>query len=393
MVETDEFQSLEDRWEALLQEAGVGHNVFSTWLWLSTWWKHYHSSKKPMIIHAEEDGRILAIAPLMSCTYRMKGLAKVRKLEVMGGDVSEYRDILISERGRECLNGMASYLTHHVGRWDWIEAKDVSDASNIVHLSKMYDSGYLRSLHIRRRPTHICPYIWLGKPYSQIIKERSHNLRKNLRKGARQLGEIHKLGLSRYDELGLSPKEAFESFVKLHQKRWAAKGMRGLFAEDGAKSREFHLDISRRFAEKGWLGLYFLTADGEPIAAMHGYEYRQRYCAYLVGLDPDYSRYSVGNLLVMYLVERLSARGFSELDFARGDENWKLSWTDSYRVNLELRLVRKDPMSRLYDYVTWSHTFVELGKELGISLRRCPDSEAGARSKRSPVVATIRRRS
>lgn len=72
----------------------------------------------------------------------------------------------------------------------------------------------------------------------------------------------------RYDKIG-TVEEAMTIFFELHQKRQMAKGNSGVFSDGDKKS--VHTDVANAFAEKGWLGLFFLTFNGQPVSAVYSY--------------------------------------------------------------------------------------------------------------------------
>ena len=46
-----------------------------------------------------------------------------------------------------------------------------------------------------------------------------------------------------------------------------AKGNSGVFSDGDKKS--VHTDVANAFAEKGWLGLFFLTFNDQPVSAVY----------------------------------------------------------------------------------------------------------------------------
>ena len=67
-----DFISLKNTWDMLLEHSS--NEVFSTWEWLSTWWKYFGNNKKLLILLAKENDRIVGIAPLMYSIDRVFGV-------------------------------------------------------------------------------------------------------------------------------------------------------------------------------------------------------------------------------------------------------------------------------------------------------------------------------
>ena len=106
------FQALNAEWDELLK-ASSADSPFLTWEWLWSWWKHLAADGTLHILAFRDRDRLVAIAPLMSRTLRVAGLAPVRVLEFLGtGSVgSDYLDLIV-RRGQEAeaLGAFADYL-------------------------------------------------------------------------------------------------------------------------------------------------------------------------------------------------------------------------------------------------------------------------------------------
>jgi CelD/BcsL family acetyltransferase involved in cellulose biosynthesis len=368
--EISNFEDLEDDWGHLLEKNVLGNNVFLTWEWLSTWWKHFGNDRKLLLLRVEDDNQVLAIAPLMLSKYKLPGFGSFKKIEFLGAGHSDYHNFIVLERENECLTAMMNYLDRNIVDWDWIELKEVPEptatAGCIDRLS--LDSSF--KLGIRKRVCEICPYVSLPDSFSILMKRLGKNARQNLNKYMRRIEEKHKVELRRYDEARLSVEEAMELFIKLHEKRWASEGLPGAFRSKEDNFRNFHMKVAECFARKGWLGLYFLTANDEPVSVQYTFEYGKKMYYYLAGFDPAYSQYSVGNLMVRCLLERCITNGFQEYDMMRGDEAYKIQWTSTFRRNLEIRLVREGRFTGFCNWVTWNKTVTDLAARLKLSLNK-----------------------
>lgn len=110
--------SLRDPWNDLLQRSN--HTVFSTWEWVYTWWRHFGNNRRLIILLAEEDNKLIGIAPLMYSVHSMFGLRQ-GKIEFIGTRpttnaafiedeqnsaidvVANYNDFIIEEGYETCL--------------------------------------------------------------------------------------------------------------------------------------------------------------------------------------------------------------------------------------------------------------------------------------------------
>jgi CelD/BcsL family acetyltransferase involved in cellulose biosynthesis len=318
-----DFIALKDVWNKLL--LSCDHSVFSTWEWLSVWWKHFNNGKKLKILLIEEGNEIIAIAPMMFNVHSNFGF-KRGAIEFLGTPESDYCNFLITKEYKQCQKLLLSYLKESSENWASIDLTDVpSHASNIGDLTLDLSPHFLCN----------CYYISLPKTYDEFLKNLGHNTRYKLRKDMRRLSQNYKL-----DFVDCSTTQSIQYGISwlfnLHQKRWVQKGYEGAFADP--KTCEFHQEIAHVFANKDWLVLSVLKLSDLEVAAIYGYKYNGKFYQYLNGVDPnpDYFKYGVGNQLTAYNISKCIDSGIFEVDFLRGDEQYKTRWTKQRRKNIEL---------------------------------------------------------
>jgi CelD/BcsL family acetyltransferase involved in cellulose biosynthesis len=77
--------------------------------------------------------------------------------------------------------------------------------------------------------------------------------------------------------------------------------------------------------QNGNLELIFLAVEGQPVAAMWQFVYRDRVLLYNSGLDAgQYGALSPGIVLLTYSVEHAIQEDYKVYDFLQGDETYKL---------------------------------------------------------------------
>lgn len=341
---SDQFYELEPKWNELLEKS-KDKNPYLTWEYLSTCWKHFGNGKKLRILVVRHNNEENAIAPFKQSCYSFMGKLNYEVIEPLGYRCADYTGLLLAERERDCLKLVLEYLIEH-GDWDFIYLYDVPGTSIVPELlPKKLDSNRLK---LGLSVGAICPYIIIPESFDALFNDLRSKFRKNLRRGLRQLQEKHKVKFERYENFG-SAEHAMKIFFKLHQERWKSRQMLGVF--NTSKTCNFFTDVAKRFSEKGWLALYFLTVDGNPVAATYNHLYNQKMYFVLGGSDPDYDRYSVGHLLIQKTIEHCVLNKIREFDFLKGGESYKFDWTKTYRRNLRIRFVnRKKKMSRVYDF-------------------------------------------
>jgi len=372
--EIGEFDSLRDYWNAVLERNSLGdNNIFLTWEWLSTWWKYFGKGRKLLILTVKDNKEILAIAPLMLSEYKLLRFGNLRRIEFLGNPHSDYHNFIITKKEKECLKNLLIYLTERVQDWNWMEFKEIRGSTSTISLLYSFLYDLPSDFKITQRICNLCPYISLPASFDILMKNLTKNMRQNLNKYLRRIRERYNVTFRRYDEIGFSVKEAMDIFIRLHQKRWNARGLPGAFEDE--RFRGFHMEVAHLFAKRSWLGLYFLMLNGEPVSAQYAFEYKRKIYYYLAGFDPSFSNFSVGNLTTMFLLKECIKKGFKEYDMMRGDEAYKMMWTRKCKRNYEIRIVRKDFYSRLINWATSTNALIKLAGKLGISLKSSPTSK------------------
>jgi len=335
-----EFHDLREDWNNVLKKC-KDNNVFLTWEWLSTWWKHYGTGRKLLILLAENENKIVSIAPLMNSVDKLLGF-KLRKIEFLGSKHTDYHNFLLAKQKEKSLKLFLSYLNKI--SWDCMELKEIPEtAESIFLLRKLHSQNFMFSEEVSGQ----CPYINLPKSWETFYKELRGNKRSTLGRCLRALSKRYEVKFSKHSNIESLP-EAMKTFCILHEKRWRSKGLPGSFQED-PKFRNFLLDISQLFAKKDWLNLSFLTVNDEPISSVLCFEYNETLYGYHGGFDPNYSKFSVGNLLIMFLIKDAIRRGLTKFDFLKGAETYKYTWNALVRNNIEARCIKNRFLPIIYD--------------------------------------------
>jgi CelD/BcsL family acetyltransferase involved in cellulose biosynthesis len=324
--------------------------VFSTWEWLTTWWKHFGSNKKLLILLAEENGIPIGIAPLMYSNLRVYGF-RIRKIEFIGTPKSDYNNFILTQKSEQCIKLFLEHAYQSFQKkWDSIELDDISEPSTLKVLQKT--EGQLQT--VSSRSLHECFYINLPKSYNSLYNQLEYKFRQNLRRSMRNLEKSHKVEFVDYS----TPDESatgMQTLFDLHQKRWTIKGEEGAFANPGV--RRFNLEIANLFAQLGWLSLDSLNVEGVPVASAYGFNYNFKFYYYLHGIDPAYHRYSVGNLLVVNLLKKCIEKQLKEFDFLRGDESYKGRWASLSRKNYNIILTKRKFSAKAQNWFVRTYSY------------------------------------
>jgi CelD/BcsL family acetyltransferase involved in cellulose biosynthesis len=79
-----------------------------------------------------------------------------------------------------------------------------------------------------------------------------------------------------------------------------------------------------------------LKVDDKIVGYRYGFLYKQRFYDWNTSFDPAYFQYSPGKILVGEAIRSSIENRIEEFDFLRGDEEYKLKWTELSRAIYEL---------------------------------------------------------
>jgi len=339
----DEFLDSRTEWNFALQRS-LDNHIFLTWEWLSCWWKHYGNKRDFIVVTINKGEKILAAAPLMNTEYNIFGM-KLRKIEFIGTPASDYQSFLLTVKNPEYTRTIINYVTRIAPDWDCFEFEEVPTDSETA--------GVLRTISrepfkLKEEISTLCPYIVLPSTFEDYFKGLGSNWRRNMRRWGKKLNRDFKVEFNICNSTETID-EALRTFFDLHEKRWRSQGEPGAFADK--TFCDFHHDVARSFAEKGWLNLCFLTLNDEPVSTVYAFKYSQKMFNYLSGFDPQYSEYRVGHLVFLYLIKHSINNGIEEFDFMRGDESYKRLWNPVIRRNLKLGAIRKTFVPIVYSWI------------------------------------------
>jgi CelD/BcsL family acetyltransferase involved in cellulose biosynthesis len=320
------FEWVREDWAPLL-DVSPSRSLFLTWEWLSTWWRHLSGGRSLRLLVVRSHGEAVAIAPLSVRPPQWTRLSPMRALEFMGtGSVgSDYLDLIIKP----------GYERQAV----FAIADDLRRRRLMLELSQMNRTGCLAAELARQlgrygwtereQATAVCPWIKLsGHTWDSYLATLGQGHRSNLR---RQLKLLNQRFEVRFEQVRSEEErgEALQHLIMLHGLRWQERGGSNALHEPGL--RAFHEDFSRLALERGWLRLFVLRLNGQPVAALYGFRFGRVFYFYQSGFDPAYATYSMGSVIVGLTIKQAIEEGAEEYDFLHGDEPYKFHWAKEQR--------------------------------------------------------------
>jgi CelD/BcsL family acetyltransferase involved in cellulose biosynthesis len=299
------FDGLSEEWNRL---AELSENVFASWEWVSTWWRHFEQGDLVVRAWRSPNGRLVALIPL----YR-SSLGPLRVLRFLGHDMSsKLGPICAPDEREEAARGLAICLR---------------EVPHDVLLAEMMaaDEGWAALLQgtVRSRvPSPVLPLHDITS-WSAYLASRSSNFRQMLQRKERKLAREHSLVFRLATERSRLDAD-LDTFFALHANRWGAES--SLLSEP--RRVDFHREFATLAFDRGWLRLWFLELDGEPVAGLYGLRFQNTESYYQSGRSKDLRAASLGLVLIAQTIREALADGINEYRLGPGGGRYKYRFTD-----------------------------------------------------------------
>ena len=336
------LSSLGPEWQALFDAANA--SPFLSWEWISAWHKWLGRGKHPRLFCARAGGALVGLLPLGEEERRVKGTsARVRRISFLGEQLggSDYLDVLaLPGYEQECAKALFGHIAERI-EFDILELDGLScDSPSVPWLA--YRFGGATNFEYRIEPRYVCPQVRLDKSWEELLRSssRATYFSRNLRRLSRLQGFDHRV-ITDPDQA----EDAFERFLVLHESSWAGRG--GSSATGLQSLKNFHRDVVVGLARAGWLRFEEIWIEGACRASLYGIGRGERYCYYLSGYDPAWSKYSLGFTVIGLSIAGAVERGVKFYDLLRGVEPYKFYWANETRATFAVLVAADSLPARL----------------------------------------------
>lgn len=293
-------------WTALARRSD---NIFSTWEWADSWWRHLvggEPDEVQLISVREAPAAIVALHRERRGGRLLLRLAGHGVADQLGPVCGPEHLPLASAALDDLIRGGAILLAERLG--------DDRDWEAELHGHVIYQQ--------------VAPSIDLVAEgdWETYLSQRSQKFRKQVRGRARRLQDLGVGYRLAKDPDRLS--DDFEILLALHADQFGPDS--GAFR---GPREAFHREFAAEAQRQGWLRLWFAEIDGEAIAAWYGFRYEGVDYAYQGGRDHRWDRMSVAAAILEHSIRDAFAEGIREYRLLRGGEPYKARYaTADHRV-------------------------------------------------------------
>lgn len=328
----EEFFSLKDDWDRLALNL-ITVNSFD---WMFKWWEQYKEEGDLNILVASDNNIIKGIAPLYTKDMNFFKLFKLKKLCFLGGDISDFLDFLINQDEERDLTfkTLLNYAINNLN-YDYLGLGQINSHypnfdlwQKYVDLFKFEFESY-RECH----KTHLLEY----SSYDEYFKKLSKNRQKDLRRIQNKVNnEFERVEYVFERDINQNDIEIIANINISRQKFLYDKGFQDrfcYFVDD--RKNNFIKDYFCNSNQNDRMIAYLKCNDN--VAAYDLILTNKHTLSFWNGaFDPNYEIYSPAKLLLNEEIKYAFENSFSYFDFMRGNDDYKLHWTNDFSLNYNL---------------------------------------------------------
>lgn len=338
-----DLESIVSRWAELADA-----NPFLHPMWCIPWWQCFRTNdmRLNVILVRDESGAIVGLVPLYLRVSALMG----RELRFLGdGSVcSEYLSILsTAEMREEVVKTLCDWLhqqgcSERRGAWDLLDLDCFSASDEAMQ-------RVARTMSQNGHGTHIdkvmgCWQIDFSKGLEDYISRLSRHRRGKARRLLKQIDTSGNYEV-KWCESPTEIEEFMTTTTQLHQSRWQRVGESGCFADP--RFGRFLRMVAREAMSYGKSHFMQLHYQGMPLTAQFALRTGDTVYSYLVGVNSQTTADSPGMAMNLFLIRDAIARGYSKLDFLRGDEPYKQTLRAERIVTQRLHVFARYPLAQL----------------------------------------------
>ncbi len=293
-----------EEWSRLLAE-GDSDVLSLTWHWCRSWWDTLGSGKL-LLISAERDGRILALAPL----FEIDGM-----IFFAGAGVSDYLDFIGKIESADMLCAMLAAARAQVPDFCGFRFHHVPAKSRTASL--LQEAAPQLGLECHFMNDIAAVEIDLAQERDGVITAISGRMRKREDK-LRQAGAL----VIRQETDLAAIRALLDRFYALHIARWEGTERPSQFRHPS--QRAFLEQFLESVADFGWSRFLWLEWNGELLAATLDWHYRGMQFSGPWCFSHQHAKYSPGQVLLRQMVMAALDAGLHTLDLGTGDQAYKL---------------------------------------------------------------------
>ncbi|TKB07411.1 GNAT family N-acetyltransferase [Desulforhopalus sp. IMCC35007] len=345
--ELDELKSVGKRWSELLTNVNF-NSFFCTYEWITCWWHSFaKEDDRFAVVIGKKGNTIVAIAPLMIRKSSEYGF-RLNILKFIGVPNSDRCDILIQQGENEIIPFLFSFIKKNLKGWDQFHLNEIP----VESLFGKWLTVNCSMVFVEEGSE--CPYVPLGKwiNWDEFYKSLSKKTRLELNN---KNNTLRKEGNSQYHHC-TNPNQNDPNLVIIRELERKSAKAQNITTENLTMVAEQQWEFQQKILNN--CGCYqvllaWLEREGEIIAYLYGYIYKNIYYAYNTAYSGACAKYSPGKLIINETLRYCKDNDIEEFDLLRGATHLKSRWTKHSRKQQNVYFLRNKPINWLYIFAVF----------------------------------------
>ncbi|MEG3222146.1 GNAT family N-acetyltransferase [Vibrio gigantis] len=276
-----------------------------------------NTDSEPVFLLVKNGSKFIAIAALEIRTLKT-AIGKVKVLRFINNNISDYNGI--SYHSETKPSQIVKYIYKSFSSLDF----DLFDFDNLMtddyvnrELLTQLGFHYKFSFLVKKSD---CPMLLLNRFEKDVLKK----VKKDTERCLKRLNENHKVKVVIGEKITSADMDLIVDMKTL---------VYGKHELCDYTNKKIILDAIENGIDYDFS---YLVCDDEIIAYHFGFVDSNTFYYYVPTFKREYSKYSIGNILLLELIKYYHNLGYDKFDFLRGAEEYKRSWTSYTSWNNEL---------------------------------------------------------
>ena len=339
------LRGLERDWNRL-SEGSRNPNAFMTYGWYRAWIADQQSEAggertQPHVVVLRNGDDVAGIVPLVRRVASR--WFRVRKLQ-FASIHADYHDFVLGDDTRSLVASFADYLATTADQWDIVDIRELRDAGDSrATLERELTRAGLQ--YLVQPEKHGCPYLKVNGNAETLMTRHSGHVRRTMRKrGERAEAEGFRIRIieNPHEEPGL-----LEKLIALDLMKHSHTQMPPFLG----RFPDLFQSLIDTLGPRGWVYVAILERETQAIAFQFGFRCGDRIWDYTKAYDRSFSRLAPGTLMLPALLDYAYTKGFREYDFLRGEEPYKMEWSDGCHRQFRLLVWNRRRTSRIRKFL------------------------------------------
>jgi CelD/BcsL family acetyltransferase involved in cellulose biosynthesis len=325
LTRQEDFTALRAEWDRLHARC-ARRSVFLTHAWFEAAWQWRQRSAQLYLLCCRIGGDLVGALPLIR--ERDPETSRGHCLEFLTVPDTQACDMLVTEDGRaDAVGALAAELVRRQSDWDVLRLSYLADGS--VAATTFASALAARGARCDLKAVAANPFVALDSSWDAYYSSRSRRLKKANNLVANRLHKAGKVGIDWLAPNGGDAAEVdrmLDTIVKISARSWKTRTGKSL---DNPGPRAFIDRLSHLAHHHGWLSVWTLTLDNEPLAMEYQLAADGNVYALRSDFQVQYEQISPGSYLSRHLLEQLFGRGWRRYLMGPGENLYKYRWAQA----------------------------------------------------------------